>query len=525
MTDAIYAALDLLVRSGLLAGAALGLSTLAGRRPAEEQVAILRAGVCLLLVLPVVMALGPAVSLPLLPPDSPSPSAAPAEIWAGEVRPVAGVAVQAAILQPSPLTAAVWVWGAGVIAIVGRFLVGVWTLHRWTRASRPATAPAWLGALRRLGGAGAPRLLVSPAAPSPLSWGLPPGIVLIDPACHARPEAAAAVLAHELAHLRRRDWLFLALSRLALALFWFNPLVWRLHSELATRSEEAADAAALAEVEPAAYARTLVSLAAGGAPPAALAMAGTAPTLARRIARIMKARPTSPPRPLVAALTVVALVAVATPIAAIELAPRPPAPPEAPIAPPAPPPPAPVAFAPPAPPAPPAPMTVRAPEAPRPPLAPRAASQVSEAERREARAHAAEARAHAAAAREAARTHAAEARAHGQAAAAAGERARAEAEVHAAAAHRAAARAMAEARVEMARGAEQMMEGARTMRAEGQRLRDPAYRAEQIERARRRGDRVPTDAELLELSRDLPQKAEELEEQARRLREEAADIG
>lgn len=523
MTDAIYAALDVLVRTSLVAGAALGLAMLARRRPAEEQVAILRAGVCLLLVLPLVMALGPAVSLPLLPPESASPPAAPAEIWAGEVRPVAGVAVHAAILQPSPLTAAVWVWGAGAVAIAGRFLVGVWTLHRWTRGSRPATSPAWLGALRRLGGSRAPRLLVSPAAPSPLSWGLPPGIVLIDPACHARPEAAPAVLAHELAHLRRRDWLFLALSRLVLALFWFNPLVWRLHSELATRSEEAADAAALVEVEPAAYARTLVSLAAGGASPAALAMAGTAPTLARRIARIMKTPPTSPPRPLVAALTVVALVAVATPIAAVELTSRPPAPPEAPVAPPAPP--APAAFAPPAPPAPPAPITAQAPEAPRPPLAPHAASQVSEAERREARAHAAEARAHAAAAREAARTHAAEARAHGQAAAAAGERARAEAEVHAAAAHRAAARAMAEARVEMARGAEEMMEGARTMRTEGERLRDPAYRAEQMARARARGDRVPTDAELLDLSRRLPQQADELEEQARRLREEAADIG
>jgi hypothetical protein len=74
----------------------------------------------------------------------------------------------------------------------------------------------------------------------------------------------------------------------------------------------------------------------------------------------------------------------------------------------------------------------------------------------------------------------------------------------------------------MAHGAEQMMEGARTMRTEGERLRDPAYRAEQIERARARGDRVPTDAELIDLSRRLPQQADELEEQARRLRDEAA---
>ena len=45
--------------------------------------------------------------------------------------------------------------------------------------------------------------------------------------------------------MRRKDWVFLILSRLALARFWFNPLVWRLHGELAARSEEAADADAL----------------------------------------------------------------------------------------------------------------------------------------------------------------------------------------------------------------------------------------------------------------------------------------
>src|SRR5690606_12941470 len=156
---------------------------------------------------------------------------------------------------------------------------------------RPATAEAWTRALRRLAGPRSPRLLVSPHAPGPLSWGLPPGVVLISPDCQARPDTATAVLAHELAHLRNRDWLFLSLSRLALGLFWFNPLVWRLHRELVARTEEAADAAALAEVAPEIYARTLVSLPADADSPAAPALARPAHRLSRRLSCTKKTRP------------------------------------------------------------------------------------------------------------------------------------------------------------------------------------------------------------------------------------------
>ncbi|MBA4804250.1 MAG: M56 family metallopeptidase [Brevundimonas sp.] len=528
MSGALVAIADLLVRSGLVAGLAL-VAAGAGRwGPPRRRVAILRAGVCLLLALPVMMAAGPGLPLELLPAEPPATS--PTPVWTGELGPVRGVAVEATVSPPSLTTLAGWLWAAGALLVIGRLALGVWTLHRWTRAADVVVAPAWTSVLARLGGPRPPRLLVADPASAPLSWGLPPGVVLVGPECLRRPEAARAVLAHELAHIRHGDWLFLLLSRLALALFWFNPLVWKLHADLVARTEEAADAAALVEVPPADYARTLVSLAAGAGHPAALAMAGPAPTLARRIACIMKTHPASPARPLAAALTVAGLVAVATPIAAVELTPRAPEPPQAPAAPPAPP--ALPALAPLAPPAPPAPPVARAPAPPAPPQPSHGSEGIGAAERAEiraaaeqARAHAAEARAHAAAAREAALAHAAEARAHGQAAAAAGERARAEAEVHAAAAHRAAARAMAEARVEMARGAGEMMEGARTMRTEGERLRDPAYRAEQIARARARGDRVPTDAELLDLSRRLPQQADELEAQARRLREQAAEIG
>ncbi|MDO9200482.1 MAG: M56 family metallopeptidase, partial [Hydrogenophaga sp.] len=282
--------LELLLQSGLIAGIGLTLAAGLHFRPAADRVDILRATVCLLILLPLVMALAPALSLALLSPTEAvsSAPAPPPVVWAGAVEPVEGVALSGSILWPSAGDLVLWAWAAGAGLVLGRFALGVWTLQRWTLNGRAVAIAAWTAPLARLAPARRPRLVVSSAVGSPLSWGMPPGVILIGTDQLRRPETARAVLAHELAHLRRRDWIFLVLSRLALALFWFNPLVWRLHAALLARSEEAADAAALGEVDRSAYARALIDLAADFNPPAALGMAGPAETLTRRIACIMK---------------------------------------------------------------------------------------------------------------------------------------------------------------------------------------------------------------------------------------------
>ena len=132
------------------------------------------------------------------------------------------------------------------------------------------TCPEWLAAFERARWA-APdaerlRLMVSDAVPSPLSWGWRRPVILIDPDTLAEPEEADAILAHEVAHVARRDWPVLMLTRIAAALFWFNPLVWLLEREVVQQAEEAADCEAAACVEPARYAQTLLSLGAGQRP-------------------------------------------------------------------------------------------------------------------------------------------------------------------------------------------------------------------------------------------------------------------
>ena len=76
------------------------------------------------------------------------------------------------------------------------------------------------------------RLMVSDSVPSPLSWGWRRPVILIDRDTLDEPEEADAILAHQMAHVARKDWLALMLTRVAATAFWFNPVVWLLEREI-----------------------------------------------------------------------------------------------------------------------------------------------------------------------------------------------------------------------------------------------------------------------------------------------------
>lgn len=132
MTAALI--LELLLKSGVLAGAGLGLSALLRFRPAADRVDILRATVCLLIALPLVMGIAPALPVALLPAvEAVEAVAVSPVVWAGAVEPVAGVALSGSILWPSVGDLALWAWAVGAVLVLGRFALGAWTLRRWTR--------------------------------------------------------------------------------------------------------------------------------------------------------------------------------------------------------------------------------------------------------------------------------------------------------------------------------------------------------------------------------------------------------
>jgi bla regulator protein BlaR1 len=188
----------------------------------------------------------------------------------------------------------------------------------------------WLSALaraqRRMGFKHGTALLTSNELASPISWGLMRPVILLNSRAVEATDEAEAIIAHELAHVARLDWIKLLLARVATALFWFNPLVWLLAREAHQLREETADdtvlAADIAETD---YAQLLVGVARHECPGLLLGAHGVAPSkssLARRVARVLDVKSARGPAARGFALGVfTGAVLVAAPLAALTLTP------------------------------------------------------------------------------------------------------------------------------------------------------------------------------------------------------------
>lgn len=282
--------IDLGWKSALIAGAALLANRTMRGRPASERVFLLRLAIAMLLALPAAVALVPALDLAVLPatPATASVQSVPASVLA----PVAlsGQPARSG-LDAAMLVAALYLVGAAALLL--RLGAGIVTLARWTRRGTPVADPQWQAAFHiATAGLRRPvRLLESRDVATPLSWGGASAWVLVDPDSLARGTQADAVLAHEMAHVRRLDWPMLIAAQIAVALFWFNPLAWLVARALARESEIAADEAAVLRVARLDYAEALLAFAAAPAGHrAATGMALWPGALKERIARVIETR-------------------------------------------------------------------------------------------------------------------------------------------------------------------------------------------------------------------------------------------
>lgn len=146
--------------------------------------------------------------------------------------------------------AAVLLWAVGSALVLVRLLAGVARLLWIERRATELTDDEWVrltdGLSRRLRLGRIVRLLREPAATVPMTWGVFHPVVLLPAESEQWPdERRRVVLAHELAHVRRWDALTQWVAHLALALFWFNPLVWIAVRRLRQEREHACDDAVL----------------------------------------------------------------------------------------------------------------------------------------------------------------------------------------------------------------------------------------------------------------------------------------
>lgn len=170
--------------------------------------------------------------------------------------------------SPSPVTWPAWAWSAGSLLMLLWIVVPrVWLIlvaRQNSPASRRQNCERVRTIARRLGMPTPLRVLSSPRLECPIAFGIfRPGIGLPDEfwTTHTS-EAREAMLAHELAHLKARDPLALAIADVILALLWWHPLIWWARAQLRTASEAAADESSLLiENGPEVLAACLVDLA------------------------------------------------------------------------------------------------------------------------------------------------------------------------------------------------------------------------------------------------------------------------
>lgn len=155
----------------------------------------------------------------------------------------------------SVFTAPVWVpwlWVAGVLLMLLRMSGGWWMLRALDRRAFEPLPPAWRAraealrqamgirreiAVRLLRDAGLP---CSARAWRPVIW-LPLAMLT-----QLAPEQVEALIAHELAHVRRLDWIWNGMQLMVEALLFYHPGVWWLSRRIRQEREHACDDLAVA---------------------------------------------------------------------------------------------------------------------------------------------------------------------------------------------------------------------------------------------------------------------------------------
>ncbi|MBL0211216.1 MAG: M56 family metallopeptidase [Holophagaceae bacterium] len=188
------------------------------------------------------------------------------------------------------------VWSLGVVLLTLR-LAGAWLwLQRLRyRSVEPAGAEFQMQLntlIRRLHVDRAVGLFKSALVEAPLVIGWLRPAILVPAAALAglAPDALEAVLAHELAHIRRHDYLVNLLQSAAEILFFYHPAVWWLSAEIRLERENACDDVAVSSCGDALlYARSLARLEElrGSMPSPKLALASNGGSLMNRIHRLL----------------------------------------------------------------------------------------------------------------------------------------------------------------------------------------------------------------------------------------------
>jgi uncharacterized protein (TIGR03435 family) len=211
------------------------------------------------------------------------------------------------------LSTLVALWLAGVGILLARLAAGCWRVRRLHSVARGEASSHWqcvaedlaarLDLRRRFSIVDSARV----ATPTVVGWLHPIIMLPIAALSGLTPRQVEAILAHELAHIRRHDFVVNLLQTLAETALFYHPAVWWISARIRAEREHCCDDVAVAVCgDPREYAAALTELASWSLTHPPLVMAATRGPLLDRVRRLLHVQATErrPRRTTIAAVVV-----------------------------------------------------------------------------------------------------------------------------------------------------------------------------------------------------------------------------
>ena len=221
-------------------------------------------------------------------------------------------------LVETALPYVVSIWLGGVLLLATRLAGGLWRVRCLRLTALAQSVSSWQvvadRVATRLGLRAAVRVVESRLVDTPTAVGwLRPVVVLpIAALANLSPEQIEAILAHELAHIRRHDYVVNVVQTLAETLLFYHPAVWWVSRRIRTEREHCCDDVAVAVCDNrVTYATALAELEARRARGPQLALTATRGPLIDRVRRVLQVPTGHEPRSLSWAVSLGVTVVVA----------------------------------------------------------------------------------------------------------------------------------------------------------------------------------------------------------------------
>ncbi len=307
-----WALLQFVWQGTLIALLTAALLTALRRSGPDVRYVVSTIALALMLTVPVVTVVQTVQTMPGSAPvregHSPAPTAAVASsdveaaappsvssaLSSAEAAPALAIPASWAVDEWLPMLVSLWL--AGVVLLTLRLFSGwMWVQRMKSHGARPAPEALQSAArrlMRQLHIGRAVRLLesTSVAVPTVIGWLKP--VVLLPAAALAglAPSQMEAILAHELAHIRRHDYIVNLFQTVVETLLFYHPAVWWVSRRIRAEREHCCDDLAVSLCgDPVAYAAALAELEGLRSTTGDLVLAATGGSLLQRVRRLLGA--------------------------------------------------------------------------------------------------------------------------------------------------------------------------------------------------------------------------------------------